>query len=145
MPNSLICVDASFLVRLLVPDRFSDEATKQWLNWKQNGTRIIAPSLIHFEASATFRRMVYLKALSPTQGDEIFAKFNQIDILISHDPTIRTRAWQLAKHFNLPRTYDMTYIAVAEVNNCPFWTADERLHNSVRFQLQWVHWIGEDE
>lgn len=82
MANSTTCIDASFLVRLLVPERFSGEAAREWMHW------------------------------------------------------------QLAKHFNQQRTYDMAYLALAEQNNCPFWTAGERLYNSVRHQLPWVHWIG---
>ncbi len=139
----MICVDASFIVRLLVPDSYSEEAERQWTNWLQAETRIITATLILFEVSATFRRMVYQKKLSPERGDEAFYTFSRTNILVSHDHLLHTRAWQLAKQFNQPRTYDMTYVALAEQNNCPFWTADEKLYNSVRHQLQWVHWIGE--
>jgi predicted nucleic acid-binding protein len=86
--------------------------------------------------------MVFRKDLSPKRGDEIFDDSRHINILISHDSSLRIRAWQLAKHFNQPRSYDMAYVALAQLNNCSFWTADERLYNSVRHELEWVHWIG---
>jgi predicted nucleic acid-binding protein len=142
MPNSLVCVDASFIVRLLVPDRFSEQAERQWTNWLENDARIIAPTLILFEVSAALRLMVFRKALSPKRGDEIFNDFRRIDIFVSHEYSLRTRAWQLAKQFNQPRSYDMAYVALAQLDECPFWTADERLYNSVRHELAWVHWIG---
>ena len=35
------------------------------------------------------------------------------------------------------------YLALAEFQQCEFWTADERLWNSVKRDLRWVHWLGE--
>ena len=142
MQTSSICVDASFIVRLLVPDRFSEEAEQRWLEWEQAGTKLVAPTLILFEVSSTLRRMVFLKALSSKRGDEALSDFRQINLHISHDRPVHTLAWQLAKHFKQSRTYDMTYLAVAQLNDCTFWTADERLYNSVRHELAWVNWIG---
>jgi predicted nucleic acid-binding protein len=143
MPNLIICVDASFIVRLLIPDRFSEEAEQLWITWLQAETRIIAPTLILFEASASFRLMVQTKKISQSHGDKVFNDFSRIDILTFHDYPLRWRAWQLAEEFQQTRTYDMTYVALAEVNKCEFWTADERLYNSVHHRLPWVRWIGE--
>jgi hypothetical protein len=38
---------------------------------------------------------------------------------------------------------DARYLALAERESCEYWTADERLWNSVRAQLGWVRWLGE--
>lgn len=52
-------------------------------------------------------------------------------------------ALRLAQEFNRPRAYDTAYLALAELRRCEFWTADERLYNSVRDRLDWVHWVGD--
>jgi predicted nucleic acid-binding protein len=143
IPTPTICVDASFIVRLFVPDRFSTEAETLWQNWSQSSAKIVAPTLLLFEVSATLRRMVFHKHLSPRQGNELFHDFNQLNIFVSHNQSILARAWELAQEFAQQRTYDMTYLAYAEQNDCPFWTADERLYNSVRHKISWIHWLGE--
>jgi predicted nucleic acid-binding protein len=52
-------------------------------------------------------------------------------------------AWELAKQFSRPQIYDATYLAVAQINDCDFWTADEKLYNVVRDELDWVRWLGD--
>ena len=48
----------------------------------------------------------------------------------------------LATRFNRPAAYDAHYLALAEMMNCEFWTADRRLFNVVRDELPWVHRLG---
>ena len=40
--------------------------------------------------------------------------------------------------------HDAHYLALAESQRCECWTADERLRNTVKRELAWVRWIGED-
>jgi len=35
------------------------------------------------------------------------------------------------------------YLALAEREDCEYWTADARLWNAVRGNLPWVHWLGD--
>ena len=39
--------------------------------------------------------------------------------------------------------YDAHYLALAESRQCECWTADERLWNTVKKDLPWVHWVGQ--
>ena len=48
----------------------------------------------------------------------------------------------LTTRFNHPAAYDAHYLALAEMMDCEFWTADERLFNAVRDELSWVRWLG---
>ena len=143
MPNSTICVDARLIVRFLVPGQFTAEARANLEIWRQAGMSLLAPILLEYEVSAALRRMFYQKTIAPLEGDRAFSVFEGMNINLSNDKTPHRRAWQLAKRFNQSRTYDMSYVALAELNDCPFWMTDERLYNSVRHQLKWVHWIGE--
>jgi predicted nucleic acid-binding protein len=140
--NSVVCVDASLIIRTLVPDAFSQEAEALLARWQQAATTLIAPALLAFEVTSTVRRMVYQKALSPTRADEVFAQFQRISIRLSHRKAIFPLAWALAKQFNRPRAYDTAYLALAQLNHCAFWTADEKLYNAVKGALPWVNWVG---
>jgi predicted nucleic acid-binding protein len=110
--------------------------------WNKAGTLLIAPALLAFEVTASLRRMVYLKTLSPEQGEAAFAAFGRIAVQLTYRSAIFPVAWELAKQFNQPRTYDASYLALAQLNRSDFWTADERLYNTVKSKLSWVHWVG---
>jgi predicted nucleic acid-binding protein len=140
--NSRVCVDASLIVRALVPGRFSDEAEALLAMWQRDETTLIAPTLLAFEVTSTLRRLVHLNELTPSRGDEAFAQFLRLPITLSSGRGIFPLAWSLAKDFCLPRAYDTAYLAVAKLFRCEFWTADERLYHAVGQDLAWVKWIG---
>jgi predicted nucleic acid-binding protein len=55
----------------------------------------------------------------------------------------RQRAWEIATDFGLATVYDATYLALAELRVCEFWTADARLVHRVKDALSFVRWLGE--
>ena len=141
--NSLVCVDASLIIWSLVPFPFSAAAEAVLNHWQQDQITLIAPALFAFEVTASLRRLVYLKEITPGEGEAAFARFLRIRVQLSQRQGIFPLAWHLAKQFNRPRAYDTAYLALAQLNNCEFWTADEKLSNAVRHQLAWVKWIGD--
>jgi predicted nucleic acid-binding protein len=141
--NSLVCLDANVIVRTLVYGPFSEQATALLSRWSRDRVLLIAPALLSFEVVSTLRRLVYLQAITLEEGEEAFDRFLAFPIRLSHRKSILRLAWQLAQQFNRSRAYDMTYLALAQINQCDFWTADEKLYNAVHEQLVWVHWIGD--
>jgi predicted nucleic acid-binding protein len=111
--NSLVCVDASLIVRTVVPGPFSDEAEGLLAAWRREQRTLIAPSLLAFEVTSVLRRLAYLRAITPARGDEAFAQFLRIPIRLSTRRSIYPLAFRLAKEFNHPRAYDTAYIALA--------------------------------
>jgi predicted nucleic acid-binding protein len=142
MRNSLVCVDASLIIRTLVPAPLSEEAIVLLEKWYRDRRKLIAPSLLAFEITSILRRLVCLKDLTPSEGEETFEHFQQIEISLSSRRSIFSLAWQLAKELNRPRAYDTAYLALAQLKECDFWTADEKLYNVVDQKLDWVHWVG---
>lgn len=138
----IVCVDASLILATLVPDRFSDAVARQLGRWEQEGHTLIAPTLLAFEVTANLRRFVYTEALTVEEGDEALQYFLRLPIRLSSQRGIFPLALSLANQFNRPRAYDTTYLALAQLRQCEFWTADERLYNTVRDRLTWVRWIG---
>lgn len=120
----------------------SDAAEAMPARWRRTQVTLIAPGLLAYEVTASLRRLVYLKALSPDEGEDAFRGFLRIPIRLLHRRYIQPTASQLAVQFNRPRTYDTAYLAVAQLNDCEFWTADETLYNAVHARLPWVKWLG---
>jgi predicted nucleic acid-binding protein len=141
--NSLVCVDASIIIWTLLYYPMSDRAEALLAKWRKEQTTLIAPSLFAFEVTSSLRRLVHLGEITPEEGEEAFEKFQRIEVRLSHRKGIFHLAWELAKRFNRPRAYDTAYLAYAQLNNCEFWTADEKLYNAVKDELDWVRWIGD--
>jgi len=140
--NSLVCIDANLVVRTLVYGPYSEQATALLRHWSRQEITLIAPSLLSFEVVSTLRRLVFLNEVTPEEGAEAFQRFLAFKIRLSHRKGIFPLAWQFAEQFNRPRAYDTAYLALAQLNQCEFWTADERLYNAVHQELAWVKWIG---
>ncbi len=96
-----------------------------------------------FEVTSTLRRLVYLRQIAPEEGEVAFERFLKIPIRLSHQRRAIPLAWALAQQLNRPRAYDTSYLALAEILGCEFWTADEKLYNAVGGSLDFVRWIGE--
>jgi predicted nucleic acid-binding protein len=143
MNSSVVCVDASLILRTLVPGPLSGAADAFLVTSRRDAVTLIAPALLQFEVTSALRRLTYLKRISAGDGDRAFEEFLKIDIRLSHRRDMFSLAWHLAKRFNRSRAYDATYVALAQLNECELWTADEKLFNAFGDELRWVRWIGE--
>lgn len=142
MKDSLVCTDANLAIKLVLHERDSALARALWETWRVQGNRIIAPTLWAYEVTSAIRKQVYRGLLDPEAEIETFDAIHQLPVLLMRPAGLYQRASELARHFNQPVAYDAHYLALAEIADCPFWTADERLFNAVREELDWVHWLG---
>jgi len=114
-----------------------------WNRVSEEKTELIGPPLLFAEVSSVLRLRVFLGEFQPDEGDGFLEELFRLEIAEVNPPGLTRAAWELAKRFNHPRTYDAQYLALAELEGCEFWTADRRLYNSVRDQLPWVKLAGE--
>ena len=142
MMTNLVCVDANITLKLILAEPNSFLAVALWEEWSQQDVTIIAPYLWGYEVTSVIRNQIHRRKLSVALGLEAFSVIHQLPIQLIHPDNLYQRAWSLANHFNRPAAYDAHYLAVAEIMNCPFWTADERLFNAVSSELSWGHWLG---
>ncbi len=140
--SSVVCIDASFVIPALVPHIWSERAEALLGEWTRAGTTLIAPTLLAFEVTATIRRLVHANQINPNRGEQAISQFLRMPLHLSARRSLFPIAFRLATEFRQPTAYDAAYLALAEVRRCEFWTADERLYNSVKDQLAWVTWIG---
>lgn len=140
--SSLACVDASLVVRVLVPGQYSDRALDALAGWQEDGTQLVAPALLAFEVTSVLRRLVHLRELTAEEGDQALEGFLRLDVRLLSRRGIFPLAWRLARELNQPRAYDVSYLAVGLLLGCEFWTADERLYNIAGKRYPFVRWIG---
>jgi predicted nucleic acid-binding protein len=143
MTNSLVCADANLALKLVLQEHDSRLAEALWETWQIQDTTVIAPTLWGFEVTSVIRKRAHRGLLSPDAEADAFALIHRVPVTLLKPAGLHVRAWELARHFDLPTAYDAHYLALAEMAACPCWTADERLFNRVRPELDWVNWLGD--
>jgi predicted nucleic acid-binding protein len=141
--KSQVCVDASLVVAMFMPERFSRAALTCWKDWMLDGTQVAAPVLLRYEVVSAVYRKVLLRMIQADDCKKALQNFLALDIEMMDAPDLSLRAMELAEKFNRPNTYDAHYLALAEHLGCPFWTGDERLYNAARSGFDDIFWLGE--
>lgn len=127
-----VVVDASVILKLVLPEDGSEEVGRLWRQWAEQDTEIAAPFLLAYEVTSVLRNKVFRGELSPEAGEAAFVASRAQEVALRHPEGIEERAWGIAKTWNLPTSYDTAYLALAELLDCEFWTADRRLDANLR-------------
>ena len=143
MPNSQVCVDSNLVLKLVLLEEDSGDARTIWRDWTERRAERVAPPLLWYEVTSVLRTRVHRGMLTPGEAQEALDLILALDISPVIPPSLHQRAWDLANRLELPAAYDAHYLALAENLGCEFWTADLRLHRSVKDRLAWVRLLNE--
>ena len=123
-------IDASFYLKLVLPEEKSEQVEILWTSWIQESVDVFAPSLFMYEVSSTLRNKVHRKILSINDAEEIKSQLKNLDMTFIYSEDLLDTAWDIASQLNLPTLYDCFYIALSKFLNVPLWTADSRLYKT---------------
>ena len=139
MTNSVV-VDASLAIKWVLPESDSEAATALLFRWNASGIDLIAPCLFVYEIANILHRQNVTGKLTYEEAVRLLRKVFSFGISLnfSQYENISTKAMEFANRFRLPASYDAHYLALAESEQCEYWTADARLLNGLRGQLSWV-------
>lgn len=126
-----VCVDASFALKLVLPEPDSHHIAAQWALWDKSAVVVVAPWLWLFESHAVLRRKVTRGEFTEQDARKAWRILQRLHVQTVHPRGLFDRAWQLATTFHRPTTYDAVYMATADLRGCDLWTADQRLINAV--------------
>jgi len=132
----MVCVDASLVVKLIIPEPLSQEADALWERWIEKSVERIAPSFMPVEVISALRRRGKRGELPPEferSAVEVFTD-DLLPLIELYEPSRRLlrRAWSIARELETMHAYDAIYIALAEEMGCQLWTADRKLYNAVK-------------
>lgn len=138
-------VDSNVALKWVLAEQDSPIAQALFDEWTQSGTLLLAPDLFVYETTKVLFRNTLVAGLSMSDARDgvVHLLTLGIDLIPISGSDLSLRAMEFAERFHLPATYDPHYLALAEREGCEFWTADERLWNSVKADLPWVRWLGE--
>jgi predicted nucleic acid-binding protein len=141
LQTSQVAIDASFLLKLFLPEDSSDEVERQWRNWIENSVEVVAPTLIVFEASSVLRNKVFRGILNDGDATEMVDRIRRLDLSLIYAQELIELAWEIGAILKAPTLYDSFYLAVAKLFEVPFWTADQRLYKLAHKHFPFVNRI----
>lgn len=136
MPKSLV-VDASFSIRLILPDPRRGALRARMEQWLQEGYEVYAPDLWRYEMTAALCKGALFGLVTAEEAENSLPLMLESAIqLVAADAEQARLAFAWTRRLNRAAAYDSFYLALAESMRCDLWTADQRLHNAVN--LPWV-------
>jgi len=135
--SNFICLDSSVVIKFLTWEEDSEKAVKLFENILDSHKTIVLPNFAWSEIGSVLRKKIRSGSISIDEGNELWQSFIDLGIIqYIHNTEIMKMAWNICNIENLPTLYDAAYIATAKLHTtgesiCEFWTADERLINSV--------------
>jgi predicted nucleic acid-binding protein len=143
--HSAVAVDASYLVRLLLPWEQNTSLLDRFTKWRQDRVDICAPDLLVAEVTSVILQAVYRRWITETEGQVAIKDLFRLDVrMIPSDQGLCSSALAWASRLGQSKAYDGVYLALAERVAGELWTANERLVKAVtQIGLSWVHWATE--
>ncbi|MDX2168689.1 MAG: type II toxin-antitoxin system VapC family toxin [Deltaproteobacteria bacterium] len=142
--NRPVCIDASVVLKLVVVEADSEQAVALWTALAERGHSAVAPALLLFECVSSLRRLVQQERMRASAARLALDRLLTLPIGFPTPDGLVDRAWQLAAHYRQPQAYDSFYLALADLLNVPFWTADRHLYKALNGELGWVRLLGRD-
>ena len=132
MTSSPICVDASFVLRAVLPHPSNTVAEGLLAGWVDAGREIVAPDLLYYEAANVLHRYRRLGVVPADVADGCLDVVLGLPVSVHQDPELHRRAAALARELDQSAACDAHYLALAERLSATLWTADARLHRAAR-------------
>ena len=141
MSMSLV-VDASFTIKLILPNPEQDRCRELMAAWMQNGATLYAPTLWLYEVTSALTKATHFDILTEIEGRQALQQAQVLDLqLIQPDNTLVELAYDWTRRLNRVAACDSFYLALTESLSAEFWTADKRLANAV--SVPWVQYIAD--
>ncbi len=141
--SGFVVVDASVAVKWALEEDDSDEATALVRFWNDEDIQPAAPYLMSFEVANVLHRRVAQGELEVEAAAELMQELLSVGVEFYHPPGLYTRALELASLIGQGAVYDARYLALAEILDCEYWTADRRFYRGASPVVQNIRWVGE--
>jgi predicted nucleic acid-binding protein len=137
-------IDASFAIRMALPGVLQARLQGLLAEWLRNGDTVYVPTLWRYETTSALSKGVHFKELTEDEARRALVSIAGLKIeMVAPDVRLAQRAFDWTLRLRRAAAYDSFYLALAETTSDGLWTADERLYNSVKPLVSWVHWVGE--
>lgn len=127
-----VILDANVIVKYLIEEVYSDNATKLIRDLIHKNITPFAPSFLKLEVYNVIRKKLALKELNYVDALEYIENFKDISInFVLEDEAILDDTFSLAANFKSTQIYDFIYLSLALNLEAVFITADEKLYSTI--------------
>lgn len=138
----MICVDASVVAMWILDEEFSVQAKSLYRSTIGVNELIFAPVFMVMEVNNALLKRIRTQEINREDAETRLTELQGMRITLLDPGPLHWPALALATAYQLPAVYDAYYLALAVEAGCPFWTADEKLINTLDGRLPFVRWIG---
>jgi predicted nucleic acid-binding protein len=135
-----VIVDASVVLSAFFPDEAQEQAQALIGDHVIGKVELAAPTLLVYEVTNGVLQARRRGRIDEGQAADILSSFE--GLRISLQPVRWQEMLPMAVRFGRS-AYDAAYLALAEARGQRLVTADIRMCNAVRAQVDWVWWVGE--
>lgn len=125
-----ICVDASLVLKWLVPEEGSEKALALYKKWEGQGVSFLAPGLIDHEVGTTLRQKILRGLLHPDDLYLVNDFYKRLNLLLLHPVDLISKSLAIAAAVSQPTIYDVSYLLLAKEQNIDFVTADRKFFDA---------------
>ena len=143
MTDNLVVIDASVVVKAILPNPLQNHCLLlvQTFDKKQP----VAPALWAYETTSAIAKSVHFGAVTEEEAYQALEKLDGLGVRqFVPDAEQNLAAFNWTLRLKRASAYDSYYLVLAQMLECDFWTADQRLFNALQENHPgWVHWIEE--
>ncbi len=141
--NPKVCVDASIVLRWMLPNPQEQLVEPVLTSWTNREMDLIAPPVLDIEISSVLIKLIDRKKISSKQGEAFFSLYQSMEISIISPKEIGALVWRMIPEYDGVSFIDLQYLATAELADCEFWTGKRKLFHHLKDRNQRVRFIGE--
>lgn len=130
------------MVSCVTREATSEAALRLLETWLAQRAVLVAPSFMLWEVGSVLKKKVHRGLVSPPMGQAALEAALELGVTPIQGAAVTRTAWRLAHRLGLPVLYDASYLAVAEITNAEFWTADKQLVRSLGERLSYVRLLN---
>ena len=138
---SKVIVDASVALRWVLRDEKEVRVDTLLEQWAASLTEMLAPPLFLAEVTNALYLSVKRKRLSLEEAELALGTIMELGVQVAQPSELYPRSLRLAANYGAADAYDAQYVALAEMQNCELWTADERLVASMKPLPSWIRLV----
>ena len=140
-----IVLDSNVAVALVIELPYSEASLQKMQSWQTEDVQMVVPSLWAYEVASVLRKMEVVGPLSSEESRRALETLFALGFEIRPpNESLICSAYDWAGRLEQTVVYDAAFLALAEQEGAPFWTADRRFVRAAhRIGLDWVHHIEE--
>ncbi len=127
----MIVLDSSAIVEMLLDSPKAARAASLFLSEQSH-----APELVGFEVLSAIRGQVRGRKLTPDEGLSAMLAFEQVEANLELWPLLEVMTDRAVRLRENVSAYDASYVALAEILQCPLVTADARLGRAIADRVE---------